>query len=178
MSDTEPIACEMNFAHECFSILTRVRCAARVRLTEHMNLHKLFGRGTGMSTVTGTATQITGIAPQFLVDDLDRAIAFYCDKLGFSLDFKYEDFYASVSRDGFAIHLKHAAKLTAERAHQKQNEHLDAYIAVSGVRGLFAEFETRGAEVLKPLEERPWACVDFYVEDPDRYILCFSEQNA
>jgi catechol 2,3-dioxygenase-like lactoylglutathione lyase family enzyme len=132
-----------------------------------------------MSAVTvRSAGQVTGIAPQFLVDDLDRAIAYYRDRLGFELDFTYESFYAGVSRDGFAIHLKHAPKLAADRAHRKQNEHLDAYIAVSGVRGLFSELQRRGAEVIKALEERPWACVDFYVEDPDGYILCFSEPNA
>ncbi|PYY16625.1 MAG: hypothetical protein DMG61_03965, partial [Acidobacteria bacterium] len=65
-----------------------------------------------------------------------------------------------------------------DRAHRKQNEHLDAYISVSGIRGLFSEFEMRGAEVIKSLEERPWACLDFYVEDPDGYILCFSEPKA
>jgi catechol 2,3-dioxygenase-like lactoylglutathione lyase family enzyme len=124
------------------------------------------------------ATNLTGIAPQFLVDDLDRAIAYYCDKLGFALDFKYQSFYAAVSRDGFAIHLKHAPKLAADREYRKENEHLDAYISVSGVRALFSELETRGAQVIKSLEERPWACVDFYVEDPDGYILCFSEQRA
>jgi catechol 2,3-dioxygenase-like lactoylglutathione lyase family enzyme len=125
-----------------------------------------------------SAAKITGIAPQFLVDDLDKAIAYYCGRLGFELDFKYESFYAAVKRDGFAIHLKHAAKLAADRAHRKENEHLDAYIAVSGIRGLFSELESRGAEVIRPLEQRPWACLDFYVEDPDGYILCFSEQNA
>lgn len=124
------------------------------------------------------ATRLMGIAPQFLVDDLDRAIAYYCSNLGFELGFKYQSFYASVTRDGFAIHLKCAPKLTADREHRKQNEHLDAYISVSGVRGLFSELEMRGAQVIKPLEERPWACLDFYVEDPDGYILCFSEQNA
>jgi catechol 2,3-dioxygenase-like lactoylglutathione lyase family enzyme len=132
-----------------------------------------------MSPVTvRNAAQITEIAPQFLVDDLDRAITYYRDRLGFELDFKYESFYAVVRRDGFAIHLKQAAKLAAARAHRKQNEHLDAYIAVSGIRGLFSELHMRGAEVIKPLEERPWACLDFYVEDPDGYILCFSELNA
>lgn len=132
-----------------------------------------------MSPVTvRSAAQITGIAPQFLVDNLDRAIAYYCDRLGFELDFKYESFYASVTRDGFAIHLKQAEKLAADRAHRKQNEHLDAYIAVSGIRDLFGELQTRGADVIRPLKEEPWACVDFYVEDPDGYILCFSEQNA
>ena len=90
----------------------------------------------------------------------------------------YQSFYASVKRDGFAIHLKQAPKLAAERAHRKQNEHLDAYVLVSGIRGLFSELQMRGADVIKPLEERPWACLDFYVEDTDGYILCFSEQNA
>jgi len=130
------------------------------------------------STTVRSAAQITGIAPQFLVEDLDRAIAYYRDRLGFELDFVYESFYASVIRDGFAIHLKEAPKLAADRAHRKQNEHLDAYIAVSGIRGLFGELQTRGATVIRPLEERLWECLDFYVEDPDGYILCFSEQNA
>jgi uncharacterized glyoxalase superfamily protein PhnB len=124
------------------------------------------------------AAHLTGIAPQFLVDDFDRAIAYYRDKLGFELDFIYQSFYASVTRDGFAIHLKCAPKLPADREHRKKNEHLDAYISVSGIRDLFKELETRGAQVITPLEERPWACLDFYVEDADGHILCFSERNT
>jgi catechol 2,3-dioxygenase-like lactoylglutathione lyase family enzyme len=122
-------------------------------------------------------TQLNAIAPQFLVDDLERAIAYYRDKLGFELDFQYESFYAAVRRDGIAIHLKCAPKSAADREHRKENEHLDAYIAVRGIRNLFSELTTRGAQVFKPLEQRPWACLDFYVEDLDGYILCFSEQN-
>ena len=130
-----------------------------------------------MSTATTEVrTRVTGVAPQFLVDDLARAIAYYRDKLGFELDFAYESFYASVSRDGFAIHLKCAPKSPGDREHRKQNEHLDAYLAVCGIRGLFSELSARGAHVLKRLEERPWGCLDFYVQDPDGYILCFSEQ--
>lgn len=119
-------------------------------------------------------TRLTGIAPQFLVSDLDEAIAYYCDKLGFDLDFTYESFYASVTRDGFAIHLKHGTQ-PADREHRKREEHLDAYISVTGVRALYEEMQSRGARVIKPLEQRPWACLDFYVEDPDGYVLCFSE---
>ena len=130
------------------------------------------------TTAVHRATHVPGIAPQFLVDDLDRAIAYYRDKLGFELDFKYQSFYASVSRDGFSIHLKEAPRLAAEREFRKQHEHLDAYISVAGIRDLFSELERRGAQVTRPLEQRPWACLDFYVEDPDGYILCFSEQNA
>lgn len=118
---------------------------------------------------------ISAAAPQFLVDRLDDALAFYEQRLGFECAFVYEGFYASVSRDGAVIHLKCAPKLQAERAYRRSEEHLDAYLAVSGVRELHDEFVRRGAPIVKPLEQRPWGQLDFYVEDPDGYILCFSE---
>jgi len=122
--------------------------------------------------------KLTSIAPQFLVDDLPRSIEYYCRCLGFELDFNYESFYASVSRDGCAIHLKAAPKIAADRAHRKQHEHLDAHIAVRNAAALYEELRSRGAVITKPLDERPWSSRDFYVEDPDGYILCFSEPTA
>jgi catechol 2,3-dioxygenase-like lactoylglutathione lyase family enzyme len=118
---------------------------------------------------------ITAAAPQFLVQKLDDSLAFYEQRLGFSRDFVYEDFYASVSRDGAVIHLKCAPKLEAERAHRRSGEHLDAYLAVSGVGELHEEFIARGALITKPIGQRPWGTRDFHVEDPDGYVLCFSE---
>jgi catechol 2,3-dioxygenase-like lactoylglutathione lyase family enzyme len=132
-----------------------------------------------MEVVTTVRTgKVTGISPQFLVDDLQRSIEYYVQRLGFELDFSYESFYASVSRDGCAIHLKCAPKTEADRAHRKEQEHLDAYVAVSNAAALHDELRSRGASVTKPLQDRPWSCRDFYVEDPDGYILCFSEQTA
>jgi catechol 2,3-dioxygenase-like lactoylglutathione lyase family enzyme len=122
--------------------------------------------------------RITGIAPQFLVDDLDAAVAYYRDKLGFELDFTYERFYASVSRDGFAIHLKCAPKSASDRTYSRQQEHLDAYVSVTNAAALHSELAGRGARIARPLEDRPWSCRDFYVEDLDGYMLCFSEQTA
>jgi uncharacterized glyoxalase superfamily protein PhnB len=123
-------------------------------------------------------TRVTSLAPQFLVDDLPAAVAYYRDRLGFETDFVYEAFYASVSRDGFSIHLKCTPKTVADRTHRKQNEHLDAYIGVRGIEALFHELKSRGAQMIRPLEQRPWGCKDFYVEDCDGYLLCFSEETA
>lgn len=117
-------------------------------------------------------------APQFLVTNLRDAIAFYEERLGFTTDFVYEDFYASVSRDGAPIHLKCAPRLDAERAHRRSGEHLDAFLDVSEVRALHDELVGRGAPITQPLGERPWGTLDFQVEDPDGYILCFSEATA
>ena len=121
------------------------------------------------------AASIHGAAPQFLVEKLDASVAFYEQRLGFRCDFVYEGFYASVSRDRAVIHLKCAPKLQAERAHRRSGEHLDAYLAVSGVGELHAELVRRGAPITTPLERRPWGTLDFHVEDPDGYILCFAE---
>jgi catechol 2,3-dioxygenase-like lactoylglutathione lyase family enzyme len=131
-----------------------------------------------MEAAAASSAKLTSIAPQFLVADLPRSLEYYCRCLGFELDFEYEAFYASVSRDGCAIHLKAAPKTVADRAHRRQHEHLDAYVALCNVAALHDELRSRGALVTKPLEERPWSCRDFYVEDPDGYILCFSEQTA
>jgi len=129
------------------------------------------------TNVHGTA-HLQAIAPQLLVDDLDAAIAYYRDRLGFVVDFVYDSFYAGVSRGGVLIHLKHAPKTVSDRAHRKEHEHLDAYVAVAGVEALYQELQSRGARVTKPLGPRPWGHADFYVEDPDGYILCFSEEIA
>ena len=80
-----------------------------------------------------------------------------------------------MSRGGFAIHLKCAPKTVGDRAHRRLHEHLDAYIAVIGVAALYEELCSRGAIVTKPLGKRPWGRTDFYVEDLDGYILCWSE---
>jgi len=118
---------------------------------------------------------ILASAPQFLVEELKDALTFYEQRLGFARDFIYQDFYASVSRDRAVIHLKCAPKLEADRDHRRSGEHLDAFLAVSGVQELYQELVRRGAPIIRPLEQQPWGTRDFYVEDPDGYILCFSE---
>jgi len=122
--------------------------------------------------------EIVCLVPQFLVDDLPQAVTYYRDRLGFETDFIYESFYASVSRDGFSIHLKCAPKILADRAHRKRNEHLDAFVGVRGIEALYDEFISKGANIIRSLDDRPWGCKDFYVEDLDGYLLCFSEETA
>ena len=129
------------------------------------------------ANVQGTA-HLQAIAPQFLVNDLDTATAYYRDRLGFAVDFTHESFYAGVSRGAALIHLKCAPKTVSDRAHRREHEHLDAYVAVAGVQALYQELQARGARITKPLGQRPWGHTDFYVEDPDGYILCFSEETA
>ncbi len=55
---------------------------------------------------TITYSKIKKMSPQILVTDIGRSIEFYTKKLGFEVDFLYEDFYAGIIKNGYSIHLK------------------------------------------------------------------------
>jgi catechol 2,3-dioxygenase-like lactoylglutathione lyase family enzyme len=126
-------------------------------------------------TAAPAEPRLTAFAPQFLVDDLNRSLAFYSDVLGFNFGAPWGGFYAVGQRDGGELHIKHAPKLAAERAHRRDQEHLDAYATVAGIEPFYAHCIARGADIIKPLAATPWGTTDFYLADPDGYILCFGE---
>ena len=122
-------------------------------------------------------TTLSFAAPLLLVDDLNRAVSFYSEKLGFTCQFVYDGFYAAVARDQSVIHLKCAPKTVADRAHRQQNSHLDVYIEVDDAAMLHTEFTDRHTPISQPLARQAWQTVDFQVTDPDGYVLCFSSSQ-
>jgi len=124
-----------------------------------------------------TKPRVTSLAPQFLVDDLDRSIAYY-QKLGFSFGEPWGGFYAIGYLDGLELHLKEAPRNPAERQHRHQNEHLDAAAGVDGIEAFYEQCVANGVKIFKPLEVTPWRTKDFYIEDPDGYIVSFGGKAA
>jgi catechol 2,3-dioxygenase-like lactoylglutathione lyase family enzyme len=120
-----------------------------------------------------TPPRVTSFAPQFLVDDLARSIAYY-RKLGFTFGESWDGFYVIGALDGLELHLKEAPKQEAERRHRREHEHLDAAAGVEGIEAYYARCVANGATVLKPLTATPWGTKGFYVEDPDGYIIAFA----
>jgi catechol 2,3-dioxygenase-like lactoylglutathione lyase family enzyme len=121
--------------------------------------------------------RLTSLAPQLLVDDLQRSIAYY-RKLGFEFGEPWGGFYAIGVLDGLELHLKEAPKNAAEREHRKKNEHLDVAAGVDGIEAFYDQCVANGVSILKPLAATAWGTKDFYVEDPDGYVLCFGGQPA
>ena len=124
-----------------------------------------------------TTPRLTSLAPQFLVDDLARSMAYY-RKLGFTFGEPWAGVYAIGTRDGLELHLKEAPKNDAERQHRRTHEHLDASAGVDGIEVFYARCVAEGVSVLKPLAATEWGTKDFYVEDPDGYIIAFGGSPA
>ena len=126
---------------------------------------------------TTVKPRLTSFAPQFLVDDLNRSMAFY-QKLGFTFDEPWEGFYAIGNLDGLEIHLKEPPKDQAERRSRRENEHLDAAAGVDGIEAFYEQCVASGVTILKPLAATEWGTKDFYIEDPDGYIISFGGSPA
>jgi catechol 2,3-dioxygenase-like lactoylglutathione lyase family enzyme len=121
---------------------------------------------------TSTKVRMTSFAPQFLVDDLERSIVYY-RKIGFSFDDPWEGFYAIGYLNGLEVHLKEAPKNQADRQWRRDHEHLDAAAGVDGIEAFYEQCLANGVTVIKPLAPTAWGTKDFYVEDPDGYIISF-----
>ena len=123
-------------------------------------------------TITHTTPRVTSFAPQFLVDDLARSIAYY-ERLGFKFGEPWNGFYAIGTRDGLELHLKEAPKNEAERQYRREHEHLDAAAGVECIEAFYAQCVANGATILRSLAPTEWGTKDFYVVDPDGYIIAF-----
>jgi uncharacterized glyoxalase superfamily protein PhnB len=96
------------------------------------------------------------VAPVLRVADLTRSLAYYRARLGFEVEFNYEGFYASVLREGYRVHLKCSG--------------------VENVESLASDFASAGASFSVALRQMPYGR-EFYVRDPDGYILGFVQPN-
>jgi catechol 2,3-dioxygenase-like lactoylglutathione lyase family enzyme len=124
-----------------------------------------------------TQPRVTSFAPQFLVDDLERSMTYY-RKLGFVFGEPWEGFYAIGQLDGLELHLKEAPGNAAERQHRREHEHLDAAAGVDGIEAFYERCVANGVTILRSLKPTAWGTEDFYVEDPDGYMIAFGGRPA
>ena len=94
-------------------------------------------------------------------------------KVGFTFGDPWDGFYAIGELDRLEFHLKEAPKDGAERQHRREHEHLDAAAGVDGIEAFYAQCVANGVTILRPLAATAWGTKDFYIEDPDGYVIAF-----
>ena len=127
-----------------------------------------------MTAKSPVKPRLTSLAPQLLVDDLERSIAYY-EKLGFTFGDAWDGFYAIGHLDGLELHLKEAPRNPNELSN---DERLDAAAGVDGIEAFFEQCVAKGVTILKPLTATAWGTKDFYIEDPDGNVISFGGHPA
>lgn len=115
--------------------------------------------------------------PQLVVADLDRALSFYTERLGFGTRFTYGEppFYAQVARGGAHLNLRLAAEGAMNVLTPKGEAYLAATICVESIKELFRTYQEQGVEFQRNLRTEPWGARTFIVEDPDGNLILFAE---
>ena len=116
---------------------------------------------------------ILAAEPQLFVTDIDRACAWYRDKLGFAIAFVHGEpaFYAQVKRDGAALNLRHVdAPVFAATA----DDLLAATITTDDIDALAVEFAASSADLHQPLRTEEWGARTLIARDPDGNLILFA----
>jgi len=128
-------------------------------------------------------TEISGIAPFFIVKNVPIALSFYRDSLGFDITFQgpSEDdiFFGIVKRGAAMIILKDVGVDPVPNYTRDIKQGIarwDAYLYVPDPDALAAEFSSRNVEFFKTIkdsEDGNDGLRGFEVKDADGYILFF-----
>ncbi len=116
--------------------------------------------------------------PALPVADIDRAVAFYSDRLGFEARHR-EASFAIMQRDAVEIHLWLANGAPGSGAEPELAGSASCRIGVSGLGVLYEEYRERG--VIHPngeLRTQWWGDRDFTILDQDNNALAFFEPTA
>ena len=117
------------------------------------------------------------IASRFVlaVQDLERSVTFYRDRLGFEVDFTVEG-WCFLSRGSCRLMFGHCPDTPP--ASTLGDHSYFAYVQVSDVDGLHQDFSQRGLTPLPMPETKPWGMHEMMVVTPDGHRMMFGEEMA
>ena len=104
------------------------------------------------------------LVPELPVADVERAQKHYRDVLGFEIGWLHEDEIGAVSRDEVAIFFRKRSVPFEPAVHWVFADNIDAS---------YEEMKSSGANIVEPLETKPWGLRQFTVRDLDGNIFYF-----
>src|SRR6266498_916421 len=119
--------------------------------------------------------QISSAIAQLRTTDLAASIRFYTTKLGLTVEFQYEDFYAGIRAGNQLFHLKLVDERDPSIVFVDQGEHFHLYLETDDARAAAAALETQGVRLVKALHETAWGTREFAIKDDQGHTLYFGE---
>jgi catechol 2,3-dioxygenase-like lactoylglutathione lyase family enzyme len=118
---------------------------------------------------------IKSIIPQLRTTDMASSVSFYTDKLGFSVEFRYEDFYTGIRAGSQVFHLKLVDEKDPSIPYVDDGDHFHLYFQAEGVAALADQLKASGIELVEDVHETPWGTREFVIHDDQGHTLYFGE---
>lgn len=118
--------------------------------------------------MSGLTPRFRQVVPVIFVPSVEAAVAYYVEKLGFTVSFTSEYDYAGVNRDGVELHLGKGSPCGMG----ERGAHI--YFFVQNLDAVHAEFTASGA-VDGQIKEQEYGLRELHLTDPFGYHLAFAE---
>ena len=121
--------------------------------------------------------QISRVIPQLRTTDLAKSIRFYTMKVGLTLEFQYQDFYAGIRAGSQLFHLKLVDEKDPSIKFVDEGEHFHIYLETDDVVAVAATLKGNGVSLVKDVHETPWGTREFVIKDDQGHTLYFGENR-
>lgn len=119
----------------------------------------------------------TAIA-QLRTTNLTESIAFYIHKLGLTLEFQFEDFYAGIRAGSQVFHLKLSDEVDPSIAYVAEGGHFHLYLNTDDVDGLSAMLKSKGVPIERDVHDTEWQTRELVIKDDQGHTLYFAEARS
>jgi predicted enzyme related to lactoylglutathione lyase len=122
-------------------------------------------------------TRLTGSSAVLLVSDLNGAVEFWRDRLGFECKtYGHPPDFATASRDAAVVLLALCSDPAAIVPNWKiVAKTWNVYIRVDDADAIYAELQERGAAIDYTIYDAPHGFREFGVQDPDGHDIAFGQ---
>lgn len=121
--------------------------------------------------------KIAHVIPQLRTTDLAASIRFYTEQLGFTLDFRYADFYAGLRAGSQVVHLKLVDTPDPSIDFVDAGEHFHLYLETDDAAAVARRLRTGGVRLVKELHDTDWGTREFALKDDQGHTLYVGQRR-
>ena len=118
---------------------------------------------------------ISSVIAQLRTTDLAGSIHFYTAKVGLTLEFQYQDFYAGIRAGNQLFHLKLADEKDPSIEFVDKDEHFHLYFETNDATAAAEALKRNGVRLVKDVHDTPWGTREFVIKDDQGHTLRFGE---
>jgi catechol 2,3-dioxygenase-like lactoylglutathione lyase family enzyme len=119
--------------------------------------------------------QISSAIAQLRTTDLAESIRFYTTKVGLTLEFQYQDFYAGIRAGSQIFHLKLVDEKDPSIDFVDNGDHFHLYLGTDDAAAAADALKRNGVRLVKDVHETAWGTREFVIKDNQGHSLYFGE---
>jgi catechol 2,3-dioxygenase-like lactoylglutathione lyase family enzyme len=119
--------------------------------------------------------KISSAIAQLRTTDFPASIRFYTEKVGLTLDFQYEDFYAGIRAGDQLFHLKHVDEKDPSIDFVDEGGHFHLYFQTDDAAATAEALKKNGVPLVKDVHETAWNTRELVIHDDQGHTLYFGE---